>query len=228
MLSVAVSTFAAYIIPSTVLYFGGSFGGITLSICICLLNASTALLAWKFAKSDRRKTLLKWNLGLNTLITFLLMGITYLVVTNERLLVSLGTMMLIWLGLFNILPIGFSCVIYKAHLRQNMGLTTRILGETPSVPQKVFFFLMSLSLILWPLGIFGSIFFFDAPIRSTIDEFCRYGMLLTIWLYPIYLFPLMRIFSLASKRWNIAWLYCLCPIVPALVLEIFWTIGSLE
>lgn len=115
----------------------------------------------------------------------------------------------------------------KAHPQQNKGLTARILGGTPTVPQKIFFFLMSLSLILWPLGIFGSIFFFDAPIRSTIDEICRYGMLLTVWLYPIYLFPLMRLLFQASKRWNIALLYYLCPIVPILVFEIFWAMCSM-
>lgn len=113
LLSVAISTFVAYIIPSTFLYFGvGSFGGITLSVCCCLLNVSTALLAWKFAKSDRIKPLLRWHLGLNTLVALLLVGIIFLTVTDERLLVSLGMLMLIWLGLFNILPIGFSCAIY--------------------------------------------------------------------------------------------------------------------
>lgn len=76
---------------------------------------------------------------------------------------------------------------------QNKGLIARILGGTPTILQKVFFILMAFSLILWPLGCYVSIFFFDAPIRSDIDKVSRYGMLITIWLYPIYLYPLLRI-----------------------------------
>lgn len=75
---------------------------------------------------------------------------------------------------------------------QNKGLIARILGGTPTILQKVFFILMAFSLILWPLGCYVSIFFFDAPVRSDVDKICRYGMLITIYLYPIYLFPLLR------------------------------------
>jgi len=50
--------------------------------------------------------------------------------------------------------------------KPNDGLIARILGGTPTILQKVFFILMVSSLILWPLGCFVSIFFFDAPIRS--------------------------------------------------------------
>ena len=71
---------------------------------------------------------------------------------------------------------------------QNKGLIARILGGTPTILQKVFFILMAFSLILWPLGCYVSIFFFDAPIRSDIDKVSCYGMLITIWLYPIYLY----------------------------------------
>ena len=38
----------------------------------------------------------------------------------------------------------------------------------------------------------SSIFFFDAPIRSDIDKVFRYGMRITIWLYPIYLYPFVE------------------------------------
>lgn len=66
---------------------------------------------------------------------------------------------------------------------QNKRLIARILGGTPTILQKVFFILMAFSLILWPLGCYVSIFFFDAPIRSDIDKVSCYGMLITIWLY---------------------------------------------
>lgn len=64
---------------------------------------------------------------------------------------------------------------------QNKGLIARILGGTPTILQKVFFILMAFSLILWPLGCYVSIFFFDAPIRSDIDKVSCYGRLITIW-----------------------------------------------
>lgn len=83
---------------------------------------------------------------------------------------------------------------------QNKGLIARILGGTPTILQKVFFILMAFSLILWPLGCYVSIFFFDAPVRSDVDKICRYGMLITICLYPIYLFPLLRFMFQLSKN----------------------------
>jgi len=48
------------------------------------------------------------------------------------------------------------------------GLAARILGEQPTGLQKTFFWLMILSLTLWPLLFFVSLFFFDAPIRTTV------------------------------------------------------------
>ena len=83
---------------------------------------------------------------------------------------------------------------------QNKGLIARILGGTPTILQKVFFILMAFSLILWPLGCYVSIFFFDAPIRSDIDKVSCYGMLITIWLYTIYLYPLLRIMFRFSEK----------------------------
>ena len=89
---------------------------------------------------------------------------------------------------------------------QNKGLIARILGGTPTILQKVFFILMAFSLILWPLGCYVSIFFFDAPVRSYVDKICRYGMLITIYLYPIYLFPLLRFMFQLSKEEFENWL----------------------
>ena len=111
--------------------------------------------------------------------------------------------------------------------KPNDGLIARILGGTPTIPQKVFFILMVSSLILWPLGCFVSIFFFDAPIHSYIDEICRFGMVLTIWLYPIYLLPLLRFMFQLSKKLRATWLYYLCPIVPILILRLFLLISTI-
>ena len=105
------------------------------------------------------------------------------------------------------------------------GLIARILGGTPTVLQKLFFTLMAITLILWPLGFYISIFFFDAPIHSDIDKICRYGMLTTIWLYPIYLFPLLRFMFQLSKKLRATWLYYLCPTVPIIIL---WSLLSIS
>lgn len=56
------------------------------------------------------------------------------------------------------------------------GFAARILGDQPTGLQKTLFWLMILSLTLWPICFFVSIFFFDAPIRSTVDEISRWGM----------------------------------------------------
>ena len=56
---------------------------------------------------------------------------------------------------------------------KDRGLIARILGGQPTVLQKAIFWLMVISLLIWPLGFFISMFFFDAPIRSTVDEICR-------------------------------------------------------
>ena len=105
------------------------------------------------------------------------------------------------------------------------GLIARILGGTPTVLQKLFFTLMALTLILWPLGFYISIFFFDAPVRSDVDKICRYGMLITICLYPIYLFPLLRFMFQLSKKLRATWLYYLCPTVPIIIL---WSLLSIS
>lgn len=116
----------------------------------------------------------------------------------------------------------------KIRQKHNDGLIAYLLGGAPTILQKVLFFLMAFSLILWPLGIFISIFFFDAPIRFDMDKICRYGMLLTIWLYPIYLFPLLRLFFYLSKRLKTAWLFYFSPIVPMILFLSFFSNSTIS
>ena len=111
---------------------------------------------------------------------------------------------------------------------QNKRLIARILGGTPTILQKVFFILMAFSLILWPLGCYVSIFFFDAPIRSDIDKVSCYGILITIWLYPIYLYPLLRIMFQFSEKLKVTWLYYISPIVPIVVFWLFYSICTIS
>ena len=109
---------------------------------------------------------------------------------------------------------------------QNKGLIARILGGTPTILQKVFFILMAFSLILWPLGCYVSIFFFDAPIRSDIDKVSCYGMLITIWLYHLY--PLLIIMFRFSEKLKVTWLYYISPIVPIVVFWLFYSICTIS
>lgn len=106
------------------------------------------------------------------------------------------------------------------------GLAARILGDQPTALQKTFVWFMLLTLLLWPIGFFVSIFFWDAPIRSSIDEICRWGATLTIWFYPIYLFPLIRLWFKLSKKMGIIWLFYLCPLIPVAVFYLFTTLAS--
>ena len=53
---------------------------------------------------------------------------------------------------------------------EKRGLAARILGGQPTPVQKVVFWLMVISLLIWPLGFFISMFFFDAPIRSSTQK----------------------------------------------------------
>lgn len=87
---------------------------------------------------------------------------------------------------------------------------------------------MTASLAVWPLAFFTSIFLFDAPIRSAVDEVSRLGMAFTIWLYPLYLFPLIILWFRLSKRMGAAWLFCFCPVIPIAVFSFFMALGSSE
>lgn len=109
---------------------------------------------------------------------------------------------------------------------KRLGLIARILGGQPTILQKTVFWLMVLSLLIWPIGFFASIFFFDAPINTTMDGICRWGMILTIWLYPLYLIPLMRLLFWLSKHFRASWLFFLCPLVPVTVFSLFVAIAS--
>ena len=106
------------------------------------------------------------------------------------------------------------------------GLTARILGEQPTALQKTFVWFTLLTLLLWPIGFFVSIFFWDAPIHSSINEICRWGATLIIWLYPIYLFPLIRLWFKFSKKVGMMWLFYLFPLIPVAAFCLFVTLAS--
>lgn len=106
------------------------------------------------------------------------------------------------------------------------GLIALILGEQPTPDQKNVVKMMLLALLFWPIGVFVSIFFWDAPIKSSIDEICRWGATYTIWLYPIYLIPLLRLWFMLSKKLGRMSLFNYCPWIPVAAFFLFLAIGS--
>ena len=106
------------------------------------------------------------------------------------------------------------------------GLIALILGEQPTTDQKTVVRFMLLALLFWPIGSFMSLFFWDAPTKSSIDDFCRYGAAYTIWLYPIYLIPLLRLWFILSKKLGRKSLFNYCPLIPVAVFLLFLTIAS--
>ena len=106
------------------------------------------------------------------------------------------------------------------------GLIALILGEQPTTDQKTVVRFMLLALLFWPIGSFMSLFFWDAPTKSSIDDFCRYGAAYTIWLYPIYVIPLIRLWFEFSKKMGKTWLFNLCPLVPVAVFFLFLAFAS--
>lgn len=112
LLSVAVSTFVAYVLPS-IFFYGEVYEAIIRTICNCLLNVSTALLAWKFAKSDSKMSLLIWHCGLNCLVTLLVMGIVLLQITDGMFIFVSTVILFSLFGIFNLITIGFSFAVYS-------------------------------------------------------------------------------------------------------------------
>lgn len=109
---------------------------------------------------------------------------------------------------------------------KSKGLAARILGEHPTAEQKTIIRFMLLALLVWPIGLFVSLFFWDAPIKSSIDEICRWGATYTIWFYPIYLIPLLRLWFILSKKLGKTRLFNLCPWIPVAVFFLFLALAS--
>lgn len=127
LLSVAVCTFVTYV-GISVFFYGGAYYGIGRTICICLLNVSTALLAWKFAKSDSKRSLLMWHGGLNSLGLLLLMGIVLFNIPPLFTPFILTLFLFILLEIFNLFIIGFSLAVYSFIQRKFANKNTKERG----------------------------------------------------------------------------------------------------
>ena len=114
LLSVAVSTFVSYVV-TFISFYGRVYYDIieTTCVCICLLNVVTALLAWKFAKSDNKMSLLIWHLGLTSLASLLLLFISLSDGAEVMFVYYFITILFILFVIFNLITIGFSFAVYS-------------------------------------------------------------------------------------------------------------------
>lgn len=91
--------------------------------------------------------------------------------------------------------------------------------------QRVYFVAFLLTLLIWPMVAFAAIFVFDAPIHNPFDEFARYGIVLTIWSYPILLPLLFKLgYKLSEKTQSIGYFYAM-PWIPATLVVVFFLLG---
>lgn len=112
--------------------------------------------------------------------------------------------------------------------KDKRSFVERVFGGEPSGSQRVYFVAFLLTLLLWPMIAFVSIFIFDAPIHNLYDEIVRYGIVLTIWTYPILLFVLFRLGYKLSERSNSpVWFYAM-PWTPFILVVAFSILASSE
>ena len=114
LLSVAVSTFVSYVV-TFISFYGRVYYDIieTTCVCICLLNVVTALLAWKFAKSNSKMSLLVLHWELDTLAMLPLMGFSIWVITDGTIACFFAIIQFILLGIFNLFTVGLSLAVYS-------------------------------------------------------------------------------------------------------------------
>ena len=127
LLSVAVSTFVSYVV-TFISFYGRVYYDIieTTCVCICLLNVVTALLAWKFAKSNSKMSLLVLHWELDTLAMLPLMGFSIWAITDGTIACFFAIIQFILLGIFNLFTVGLSLAVYSfiQHKCKNICLIT--------------------------------------------------------------------------------------------------------
>lgn len=127
LLSVAVSTFVSYVV-TFISFYGRVYYDIieTTCVCICLLNVVTALLAWKFAKSNSKMSLLVLHWELDTLAMLPLMGFSIWTITDGTIACFFAIIQFILLGIFNLFTVGLSLAVYSfiQHKCKNICLIT--------------------------------------------------------------------------------------------------------
>lgn len=98
-------------------------------------------------------------------------------------------------------------------------------GTEPDTPHICIFGIMVVGLWIWPLLAFITVFFFDAPSYNVVFEVCRCGMCIIVWLYPLYMFPLMRFMFRLSEHKDALWIFCLTPLIPVGIFTLMYLIA---
>lgn len=102
-------------------------------------------------------------------------------------------------------------------MKEKWSFMCRVLGGEPDFLQKCIFVLMMIGLALWPVNAFTAIYFFYIPTISVADEIERWVLTSIVWLYPFYVFPLMRLMFRLSERKGASWIFCITPFIPVAV-----------
>lgn len=100
------------------------------------------------------------------------------------------------------------------HNARFRGVSGTILGCRPTIPQIITVWVTLLTLLLWPIVLCFCVFFFDTPVKSTIDLICRLGMVFPILFYPLYMLPLIRLWFMLSNKIGVSWVFYFCPLIP--------------
>lgn len=140
---------------------------------------------------------------------------------------------LVWLaGLLCVLASSLlQCKIeyIETGMKDQRSFIGRVLGcETDTAidaPHVCIFGIMMIGLFIWPLFSFMAVFFFDAPSYNVVFEVCRHILCFTVWLYPLYVFPLMRLMFRLSERKNALWIFCITPLIPVGVFVLMYLIA---
>ena len=140
---------------------------------------------------------------------------------------------LVWLaGLLCILVSSLlQCTIehIETGMKDNRSFMGRVLGcdpgSEPDTPHICIFGIMMTGLFIWPLFAFMVVFIFDAPSYNAVFEMCRWIMFLIVYLYPLYVFPLMRLMFRLSELKNALWIFCITPLIPAGIFALMYLIA---
>lgn len=108
------------------------------------------------------------------------------------------------------------------------SLAEELTGGVLSERQRIYFVLFLLSLFLWPIIAFGSVFIFDSPIHNPFDEIARYGIALTIWTYPAFLIFLFKLGYKLSAKSQSSWIYYALPWIPMVLVTAFSILANSE
>ena len=110
-------------------------------------------------------------------------------------------------------------------IKKISSIPDKLMGGELSSMQRLYFLLIVLSLVPWPLYAFASAFFFDAPIHSAMDSIIRHGIVLTILFYPLYIFILLRSLYHLSLRYEQEWIYYLTIFIPIAIVFFLGALG---